>query len=97
MTSSPGESATARPAGVGRAPVPRAGATDPTGAVAPRAVTRAGGTPVQAAAQAAALVGRVSAAVGVTQRPGREDTRPAEGVTAAPGRPELRKSEVAPA
>ena len=103
MTSSPVESATARQAGVVRAPVPRVAAADPTEAVVLHAVARAAaapradGIPEQVVAEAAALGGRRTAVAGVTQQPGREGTRPGEGVTAAPGRQELRKNEAAPA
>jgi hypothetical protein len=97
MTSSPVESATARPAGVDTAPVPRVEAAGPTEAVVPRAVPRAGGparaagTPVQVR-----LAGRGIAEGGVTAQRGREGTRHVEGVTAAPGRQEPRKNEAAP-
>ncbi len=103
MTSSPVQSATARPAGVVRAPAPRGAAADRTGPVVPDAVAkvaaarRAGGTPVQVVAVAAVLVGRPTAVAGVMRQPGKVGTRHGEGVTAAPGRQERRKNEAAPA
>ena len=99
MISSLVESATARPAGAVRAPVPRVAGAGPTGAVVPHAVARtgaaprAGGTPVRVGAEAAALEHPRTAAAGVTRRQGREGMPPGEGVTAAPGRQEPRKNE----
>src|SRR4051794_17399750 len=98
MTSSPGESATARPAGVEAPPVPRVEVAGPTEAVVPRAVPPAAGTARAAGiAVQVGLGGRAIAGGGVTAQRGREGTRHVEGVTAAPARREPRKNEAAPA
>jgi hypothetical protein len=100
MTSSPVESATARPVGVDRDPAPHVGAADPTAAVVRHAMARGGGAPTVGggplAVVAAAKVreGRPTAAADATQLD-RADMRLVEDVTAAPGRREHRRNVVA--
>ena len=94
MSSSPVDSATARPGGADRVPGPRAGAVGPTAAaVRHGAVPRVGGMPGQAVEEAAALVGRLTAAGGGMEQAPREGMPPVEGVTAVPGRPVRRRNE----
>ena len=98
MTSSPVETAAARPGGADRVPGPRAGAVGPTAAaVRHGAMPRVGEMPRQAVVEAAALVGRLTAAGGGTGQAAREGMHPVEGVTAVPGRPVRRRNEGVPA
>jgi len=98
MSSSPVDSATARPGGADRVPDPRAGAADPSaGALQHAVVPKVGGMPVEAVAAAAALGVHLTAVGGAMEQVAREDTHPVEGVTAVPGRPVRRRNEGVPA
>jgi hypothetical protein len=98
MTSSPVESATARPGGVDRVPDPRGGAAGPSAAaVRNAAVPKVVGMPEAAVVAAAALGVHLTAAGGATERAAREGMHLVGDVTADPARPVLRRNEGAPA
>jgi hypothetical protein len=98
MTSSPVESATARPGEVDRVPDPPAGAADPSAAAVRNVeVPKVGGMPEVAVVAAAALGVRLTAAGDATEQAAREGMPPVGDVTADRARLVLRRNEGAPA